>query len=155
MRTLVWCIVWLLGLTAVTASLAHAATPVGRWWAEWGSAQIEISQCGDALCGEIVWLRSPFGEDGCPLRDDRNSDPDLRGRAVLGMEIIGDLRPAPAETGTWSGGEIYDPTSGRTYAALMTLDGADRLDVRGYFGFRLLGRTVTWRRVGSLGPCTH
>ncbi len=150
-----WAVACILASAAAAQAATQPATPIGRWWVEWGAAQVEIRSCGAALCGEIVWLRSPFGDDGCPLRDDHNADDALRGREILGMELLGGLRPTPTEPDTWSGGVIYDPTSGRTYDALMTLDGSDRLDVRGYFGFRILGRTVTWRRVGSLGPCTR
>lgn len=42
--------------------------PAGRWYAEGGAAQVEINDCGGQLCGTVVWLRSPFDEDGCPMR---------------------------------------------------------------------------------------
>ena len=58
----------------------------------------------------------------------------------------------PAESGeSWSGGRIYDPTSGRQYRAAASLDGRDRLQVRGYLGIRLLGRTTVWTRVQPSG----
>jgi uncharacterized protein (DUF2147 family)/peptidoglycan/LPS O-acetylase OafA/YrhL len=133
--------------------VAEASDPTGRWWAERGSAQVEIRSCGDALCGEVVWLRHPFAEDGCELRDAENPDPALRGRPVLGMQILRELRASPDEPGEWSGGEVYDPGSGRTYRVVLELDGPDRLRVRGYLGVRVLGRTTTWLRVGSEGQC--
>src|SRR6266851_3890762 len=52
-------------------SVAFAAGPVGLWYAEGGAAEVEIRPCSDALCGKIVWLRSPIGDDGCELRDDK------------------------------------------------------------------------------------
>jgi peptidoglycan/LPS O-acetylase OafA/YrhL len=49
---------------------ARASNPTGLWWAEGGFAQVEIRHCGDgALCGQVVWLRHPFDEHGCELRD--------------------------------------------------------------------------------------
>src|SRR5690242_17674827 len=60
-------------LASSAASVVHAAGAEGRWYAEGGAAQIEIAPCGDTLCGEIVWLRSPFDENGCPLTDRQNS----------------------------------------------------------------------------------
>jgi uncharacterized protein (DUF2147 family) len=138
---------------AVQPDAAAAVSPVGLWWAEWGAAQVEIAPCGGALCGRVVWLRSPFGDDGCPLRDERNPDSTLRARAIIGIELLSGLRAAVNEPRTWTDGVIYDPTSGRTYDAMMTLTEPNRLNVRGYVGFRLLGRTVTWRRVGTLAPC--
>jgi len=50
---------------------------------------------------------------------------------------------------TWGNGCIYDPASGSTYTCLLTLDGDDRLRLRGYVGLPLLGRTTAWTRVGA------
>jgi uncharacterized protein (DUF2147 family) len=133
---------------------ARASDPTGLWWAEGGFAQVEIRRCADgALCGEVVWLRHPFDEHGCELRDLENPDPGLRGRPLVGMQILRDLRASADDPGEWSGGEIYDPGSGRTYGAVLALDGASRLRVRGYLGLRLLGRTTTWVRVGAENQC--
>ncbi len=130
------------------ASRAAAASPVGRWYAEGGAAQVEIVPCDNDLCGRVVWLRSPFDDDGCTLRDRNNPNPALRGRSVLGLEL---LRAAPTAVGDDAAGRcsIYDPTSGRTYSCRLWFDGDDRLNLRGYFGVPLLGRTTTWLRVGS------
>ena len=46
----------------------------------------------------------------------------------------------------FSGGRIVDPKNDRAYRLLMTLDGQDRLRVRGYLGIKALGRTQVWRR---------
>ena len=133
---------------------ARASDPTGLWWAEGGFAQVEIRSCGDdALCGEVVWLRHPFDEHGCDLLDKENPDPELRSRPVVGMKILRDLQPSSEDPGEWKGGEIYDPGRGRTYGAVLAMDGRDRLRVRGYLGIRLLGRTTTWVRVGSEGQC--
>jgi uncharacterized protein (DUF2147 family)/fucose 4-O-acetylase-like acetyltransferase len=132
---------------------ARASDPTGLWWAEGGFAQVAIRECGDALCGQVVWLRHPFDEHGCELRDAENPNPAMRGRPVVGMQILRDLRASPDDPGEWSGGEIYDPGSGRTYRVALELDGPDRLRVRGYLGVRVLGRTTTWVRVGEEGQC--
>jgi glucan biosynthesis protein C len=141
----------LTGLLVGTASTGDAATPEGRWYAEGGAAQVEIASCGEALCGRIVWLRSPFDENGCELTDRENPDEDLRGRSIVGLEILQDLKADTADGERWQGGSIYDPTSGRTYRCNLALDGPDRLQVRGYIGITLLGRTTTWVRVGREG----
>lgn len=130
-----------------TTDSPAAPSPVGRWYAEGGAAQVEVSQCGDALCGRVVWLRSPFDENGCTLADEQNPDPALRERPVIGIDILSGLRPM--SDGTWDGGTIYDPTSGRTYRCVASLDGESRLLVRGYIGFHLLGRTTIWVRTGT------
>src|SRR5262249_7583175 len=84
-----------------------AATPVGLWYAEGGAAQVAIEPCGSELCGRVKWLRSPYDDDGCDLRDRHNPDPTLRARKVEGLEILRGLTPRP--DGTWVNGRIYDP----------------------------------------------
>jgi uncharacterized protein (DUF2147 family) len=74
----------------------------------------------------------------------------LHNQPVIGMEILRHMRPDGDE---WSGGEILDPESGKTYRARMKLiDGGRRLVIRGYIGRPLFGRSQTWvRRTTSTG----
>jgi uncharacterized protein (DUF2147 family) len=134
-------------LGAAGALQASAATPIGVWNADGGTARVQIEPCGAALCGRVVWLRAPLDENGCDLRDRRNPDPALRGRKVEGLEILRGL--TPRADGTWGSGRIYDPASGSTYTCQLTLDGDDRLRLRGWIGVPLLGRTTTWTRLGA------
>jgi uncharacterized protein (DUF2147 family) len=129
--------------------LLFAATPIGVWYAEGGAAQVEIRQCEHALCGRVVWLRSPLADDGCPVQDQHNPEPSLRNRSVLGLEILQGLTPDDSTHREWSGGSIYDPSSGNTYACRLIMDGEHRLQLRGYVGIPLIGRTTTWIRVGT------
>jgi uncharacterized protein (DUF2147 family) len=131
------------------ASKAFAASPVGLWYAEGGAAEVQVFPCADEFCGRVVWLRSPLGEDGCELRDDKNPDSALRNRAIIGLLVLTGLKPADDDQAAWSGGSIYDPASGHTYSCIARLEGNDRLFLRGYFGIQLLGRTTTWTRVGA------
>jgi uncharacterized protein (DUF2147 family) len=123
--------------------------PSGLWYAEGGAAEVQILPCSDALCGKVVWLRSPLDDDGCELRDDKNPNLHSRTRPILGLEVLRGLKPTADEDGVWAGGTIYDPASGRTYSCSARMQGEDRLFLRGYFGIKLLGRTTTWTRVGS------
>jgi len=136
----------MLGAT-LAARPARAETPIGVWYAEGGAAKVGIEQCGDELCGRVLWLRSPLDADGCPLRDEHNPDPALRTRAVEGLEILRGL--TRHDEGTWVDGRIYDPASGYTYDCQLALDGSDRIRLRGYVGIPLIGRTTTWTRVGA------
>ena len=137
-----------IGLTFI-ASRAFAASPVGLWYAEGGAAEVQVFPCADEFCGKVVWLHSPLGEDGCELRDDKNPDSALRNRAIIGLLVLTGLKPADDDQAAWSGGSIYDPTSGHTYSCIARLEGDNRLFLRGYFGIQLLGRTTTWTRVGT------
>jgi glucans biosynthesis protein C len=143
-------VLWILTIPSARGSNSVSATPpLGRWYAEGGSAQVEIRPCEDQLCGRVVWLRSPWDEFGCELRDRYNPDTTLQDRPVLGLDILSGLAKAPDEDGVWRGGAIYDPSSGRTYSCQAELAGPDRLELRGYYGIPLLGRTTRWFRVGT------
>ncbi len=133
-----------------------ANDPVGLWWADRGGAKVELAHCdGGKLCGTVVWLRHPFDDHGCELRDSKNPDPELRNRPVVGIEILNGLEPSE-EIDRWTGGHIYDPGSGRTYSANLELEGQHLARFRGYVGMPLLGRTVTWVRVGhENGSCSN
>jgi uncharacterized protein (DUF2147 family) len=62
----------------------------------------------------------------------------------MGMEIMNNFKLD--EDKTWSNGEIYDPKSGKTYSGTITLKGENTLDLRGYVGFPIFGRTAVWTR---------
>jgi len=135
-------------LLAVLAPAAASGTPIGRWYAEGGAAEVRIAPCAEALCGTVAWLRSPFDDHGCELRDTHNPDPALRARPIVGLQVLSALRPSPDDSTSWNHADIYDSSSGRTYRCTMRLTAPDRLELRGYLGVPLIGRTTHWIRVG-------
>ena len=74
----------------------------------------------------------------------KKSDGKYYGKIVLGLEIIRGLK---SEGGEFTGGNITDPKNGKTYKCTVKTDGADKLNVRGYVGFSLIGRSQTWHKV--------
>lgn len=80
-----------------------------------------------------------------PGRLDTNSpDPARRSQPLRGQVILRDLRYDG--DGKWSGGTIYDPDSGRTYACKAELRPDGTLKVRGFLGISLLGKSQVWTR---------
>ncbi|SCC91304.1 conserved hypothetical protein [Thiomonas sp. X19] len=71
----------------------------------------------------------------------------LKDQPMIGLTILTGLRQDAEHQHSFSGGEIVDPDSGKTYHcnARLVDDGA-KLDVRGYIGISLFGRTQTWVR---------
>ncbi|HXP90317.1 MAG TPA: DUF2147 domain-containing protein [Fibrobacteria bacterium] len=117
---------------------------VGDWLTGGGKSIVRIERTGPIFTGAIVWLKDPEAPGGGPKLDHMNPDLSRRGRDILGLVILSDLRSDP--DGNWSGGRIYDPESGKTYRCEASLDGPDRIRLRGFVGFALLGRTEIWRR---------
>lgn len=121
-----------------------ASAAVGAWLNEEKDGRILVYQCGPRLCGKLVQITPPPGVTG-PLLDIHNPDPKLRGQPLLNLVFMQGFRFAG--NGVWEGGTIYDARSGKTYSCKMTLAGRNQLDVRGFLGFSLLGRTTTWTRL--------
>ncbi len=128
---------------------AGEATAAGLWWADNGSAQVEVHESDGALTGTIVWLRAPFGVDGQTLRDINHRDASRHDTPVVGLAMLSGFRRDSDDAEIWTGGSVYDPGNGRTYQGTIRMDGEDRLLLRGFIGISLLGRTTTWIRVGS------
>ena len=136
---------WLLaGALLVTAPPARAADLAGRWATEGFGSIVEFRPCagaGGEMCGRIVWLWAP-GPAGRARADQRNPDPALRSRPLVGAEIVRGLRQTAP--GVWSGGRLYNPDDGRTYGGSIRLsDGL--LELKGC-ALGVVCRTQTWRR---------
>ncbi len=126
-------------------AFAQQHSPIGTWLNESGEARIEIYKCdSEKLCGKIVWLKDP-NRDGKPKTDINNPDDKLRSRPIKGMVMMKGFEHD--EGNKWDDGEIYDPKNGKTYSCNMTMLGPDKLEVRGYIGFSMIGRSQKWTRV--------
>lgn len=132
-----------LGLALPAGASAHSLA--GLWLVQEGDATVRIEVYRGALCGRIVWVRDSLYH-GQLRRDRKNPDPALRARVMRDLVIVSDLAATSADSTRWKG-RVYDPRSGRTYAARLTLESADRLKLRGYVAVPLLGRTARWTRV--------
>lgn len=139
---------WLLPPAVLSAGAEGVA---GTWRTADGRALIEIYPCGANMCGRVAWLREPNfpvddreGMAGKPRVDRYNPTAELRNRGVLGLRIMeGFIRKGDNR---WEQGTIYDADTGRTYRSRLTLLSADRLDLHGYIGIPLFGKSSIWTR---------
>jgi uncharacterized protein (DUF2147 family) len=128
---------------AMEVKPAQAQVPeVGVWINHEGKGAVEIKPCGDALCGNIVWLKSLVNDEGQPLIDRRNPDESKRNRPICGLAVIGNVRRT---SDGWDEGWIYNPEEGAQYDVYLKASG-DRLTVTGYKGVKLFSKTFTWTR---------
>lgn len=129
------------------ALAADGDSPVGTWKSfddKSGEPKsiIEITDNGGTLEGRIVKLFRKPGEDPDPVCDKCTDE--RKGQKVVGMTILTGLKPDGDE---WGGGKILDPKNGKVYSAKLSLiEGGSKLNVRGFLGFSLLGRTQVWER---------
>ncbi|MDG2534016.1 DUF2147 domain-containing protein [Sphingomonas sp. HITSZ_GF] len=136
-------------MLALLMGLAFAATPapqsadavVGRWKTPVHNGIVEISRCGASICGKIVTSDKLRANPN--MADAQNSDKSLRGRRLMGLQILSGFKQQGAG---WYGGKIYNAEDGKTYSAEVTMSGNDQLNLRGCV-FKPFCRTQTWTRV--------
>ncbi len=119
---------------------------IGTWLTASGTAKVQISREGDKYNGKIAWLKNPLDENGKPKVDKNNPDKNQKSTPILGLKMLKDF---VYDDGEWNDGTIYDPNNGKTYSCVIKYrDG--KLDLRGYIGISLLGRTQTWFKVADV-----
>lgn len=113
----------------------------GVWLNARGDGFIEFNVSDGVLSGTIIG--APLAEDRL-RKDTNNPDPALRERLLQGVTILDEFSFDGQET--WTGGTIYDPNNGKTYNCKITMIDEDTIEVRGYVGISLFGRTEVWKR---------
>lgn len=131
---------------AAGAAAAQSATPVGAWKTvnERGEPEglVRIVEVAGELRGTVEKVYSPPAPNPNPLCLDCSGE--RKDKPVIGMQILSGLRWDGEQ---YSGGEILDPNNGKSYRCLLrVVDGGRKLEVRGYIGISLLGRTQAWLR---------
>lgn len=138
-------------------SLVHAATansPVGYWKTiddVTGKPKsiLQITQASNgALYGRIMKIFPSPGKDENQVCEACSGT--RKNQRIVGMVILEGLKQNASNTAEWSGGSILDPKNGKTYRCKLTvIDSGSKLNVRGYIGTPLFGRTQTWLKVSS------
>lgn len=128
---------------------------LGVWYTPDSDSQVEIYHCAkNNYCGKVTWLKVP----NFPLDDDNsyagklkvdryNPDENKQNDPVVGKEILQGL--FYSEDSLWHDGEIYDPKNGKTYQCKATMTSDGKLEIRGFIGISLIGRTSVWTRRSS------
>jgi uncharacterized protein (DUF2147 family) len=117
-----------LALTALllTASPNPADEVLGTWLRDNGALQIKFEPCGDAICGNIVWVKP--GSDS---------------KAKVGQRLFFGMQPTGANSWT---GKAANPDSGSIYSGKMSVDGST-LSTSGCVVGALICKSANWRRV--------
>jgi len=148
MRTLLASALLAIGLLLAAQAFAADATPIGTWTqiddkTDKPKSIIEISEQADGTLQAVV-RQVLFSDQGTnPVCD--KCEGDRHNKPVVGMTIMWGVKKDGDNN--WDGGEILDPAKGKTYKVKLSLkDEGQKLDVRGYIGMPMLGRTQTWLR---------
>lgn len=132
------------------AAASHAGdTPAGLWktiddHTGKETSFVRIVEAHGVYAGIVERIVDPAKQDShCELCTDERKD-----APVLGMTIVRNVRHNQNDAAVWDGGDILDPKNGKVYRVrLKPVEGGQKLEVRGYIGISLLGRTQIWQRV--------
>ena len=131
-------------LASAAAGAQGASSPVGLWKSvddetKQAKSLVRIVEKDGVLSGRVEKILSDKPDAKCEKCADERKD-----QPVQGMTIITGMRRNGEQ---WEGGKILDPNNGKVYSSLMKLlDGGRKLEVRGYIGAALFGRSQVWLR---------
>lgn len=143
MKKLIFCFLFISFVTLLSFTPKQDMKPLGTWMNADKEAKFEIFECGTKLCGKIIWLKDPL-RDGKPKLDINNPETSLKSRPIMGMVFMKDF--VYDENNKWDNGTIYDPKTGKTYSCYMRVLDKDKMEVKGYIGISLIGRSQIWTR---------
>ena len=144
-------------LSTLVGTTLHAestnTSPVGYWKTiddvtSQPKSILKIVQSDGALYGQVIKIFPRPGQD----QNERCTacKGDKHNQKIVGMVVMTGLTQDKSDPNLWNGGHILDPHNGKTYRCyIQATDHAQRLNVRGYIGVSLFGRSQTWLRVAD------
>ncbi|MCB8822072.1 DUF2147 domain-containing protein [Microvirga rosea] len=123
-------------LSLAGSAQAQSTDPSGTYLSESRETRVRVAKCGSAYCGTIVAVE---GE----TKDVNNPDPNLKGRNLVGVQMISNLQPS----GEGFTGQLYNYKDGKTYTGKMSFQGGKAMQLSGCILGGLVCRSQTWTKV--------
>lgn len=120
--------------------------PEGLWLTENERSVVKVERCQDSrnVCGYIHWII-----DGGMTHDTKNPVEGLRGQPMCDLQVLQNFQESQTTQNEWVDGKIYKADDGDIYDATLNVVSDDKMEVRGYIGIPLLGKSQTWTRVNA------
>ena len=129
---LLFCSVYVFSQTTKTDDI------IGTYMTDKNEGMVEITKRDAKYYGKLMWTKT------AGKLDENNPDAKQKTEKLAGKEI---LKNFTFDDGTWENGTIYDPKNGKTNSCKITKDEKGNLNVRGFLGVSLIGRTTLWIKV--------
>ena len=141
---------------AQEAALTPPPHPIEGTWRTVLNSEITIAPCPEGFCGALSKIVVPTeglsaeeiaAAQTMPVEtftDQRNKDPELRNRPMLGLQI---LTLKPSDQPHVLNGDIYNPQDGNTYSGYVEILGPDMVRLNGCVMFNVICRGEDWVRV--------
>ena len=114
----------------------------GTWFNEEKDGRVQFYEQNGKLYGKIVWINTPL-ENGKQKVDKNNPDPKLRTKPLVGLVVLKDFKK---DGENWTDGTVYDSQNGKTYSSSIKWAGSKQLNIRGYIGLSIIGRTTKFTK---------
>ena len=117
---------------------------LGKWITTSDNCMVEVYKQNNEYKAKVVWFKEGKKKMN-DYTDEKNPDANLRNRKLLGMDVMKGLHYDTNEK-EWVDGHIYDATSGKEWDSVVWLTDDHLLKVKGYWVFRFLSQTKTFKR---------
>jgi uncharacterized protein (DUF2147 family) len=132
-----------------TPSMAASDRLCGKWQLKNEGLTIQVYKDAGEFKAKIVWFDDHDNTKQLDYwTDNQNPDPALRSRKILGLNVLEKLTYDP-NTNTWEDGMIYDAKNGRHWNSSVCIDKDGLLRVKGYWRFKFIGKTLTFKRLNG------
>jgi len=139
--------------TAISSLLMaqnNADLIVGKWMAfPDKNLIVEVYKYNNEYRGKIIWFNDSDDKTK-PMNirlDEKNANPALRKRKVLGLEVLTDMIYNP-KSNRWESGKIYDAKSGKIWSSSASITKDFTLQVRGFWHFEFIGQNMLFKKIG-------
>lgn len=135
-----------IALTAKAQTTAKADRICGKWISDEKNLIVEVYKDKNEFKAKIVWYKNEDQSKSMEeWTDKHNPNKALRGRKILGMNVVDNL-VYNSKNDSWEHGTIYDAKSGHSWDASAHLTNDGLLKVTGYWHLKFIGRTLTFQK---------
>ncbi len=121
----------------------------GKWISAHKDYLVQVYRDGNSFKGRTLWFKNKDTSKAMDeWTDKHNPNPTLRGRKLIGINILTDLT-YNRKSNSWENGRIYDATKGSFWDASVTMTKEGSLKVTGYWHFKFIGKSVTFVRYNN------
>jgi uncharacterized protein (DUF2147 family) len=146
-RTVLFIALAALALALPAKAIAQQASDnaiVGKWEADDVTVKLDMFKAGSEFQAHLLYGNQVVETDGVTFKQDtKNPDAALRARSLKNIVFIRGLHWSD---GQWSGGSLYDGSSGSTYRCKAQIKDGKML-LRGYLGIEAMGQTREFHRI--------
>ena len=148
MKTFFKSVIFLVVSFQSLAQVKNAHAVVGVWMSVENNLKVEVYEDKNTFRAKILWF-DDSDDKSKPMNvrtDENNPNKSLRTRKLIGMEVLDNLK-YDEDDDEWENGKIYDSKAGKYWSSVVWLTKDNFLKVKGYWLFKFLSETVTFKRV--------